>query len=402
MGNAIMEYEVRTRTKRIDHLVIPLYGPQALNYPLDDLARTLENLIAETLTQRVTVTFRPRRFQARVTPESTNATPPTIALFSGGVDSYAGILATQSQRESVRGVYCAHRDQSHGIRIVRQLAERLTQRENISIVEVPVPALQATGYVQLRGFGYVLAAGYEALNDGADTIVISECGPTMFQPRFGPFDAVTMTTHPRIMHAAQHALSLLAGRPIRLRMPFRHLTKAEVMTVTPTKDFRQTHSCISQRFGTHDGTCYGCVIRHLAAIAADARDVHYERDPIADPTSHAGNLLSLLVFNQDFLTRYDDLPTFQKDPIEAYGTQNLFKRFALDNYAALHALKTRHRRMQETVRHLYDDTVARIGTARLEERLFTLRRPGIKAPQLESSGADLPTPTASDERADCA
>jgi len=134
----------------------------------------------------------------------------------------------------------------------------------------------------------------------------------------------------------------------------------------------------------------------------DIRDVHDERDPIADGSSHAGNLLSLLVLKQDYLTRYEALPSFQKDPIEAYRTQGLFERFALDNYPVLHALKKRRRPLQDAARRLYNETVASIGTARLEERLDTLRRPGFHHPVPDRRSADLPAPRTSADRADCA
>ena len=65
-------------------------------------------------------------------------------------------LVAHEQRVHVKGVYAAHRDQSHATQLVRKLAEHLAQRYGIQVTAVPAPPLRAEGYVQLRGFGYVL------------------------------------------------------------------------------------------------------------------------------------------------------------------------------------------------------------------------------------------------------
>ncbi len=336
IGNAIVEYEVLSRTVPTESVTIPLYGAMALAYPLDQLARILEGLLIDTLARDVQVRFHLRRYQEPLPRnDGGSGTAATAALFSGGVDSYAGILVAREQRDHVKGVYAAHRDQSHATQLVRQLAEHLEQRYGIPVVAVPAPPLRAEGYVQLRGFGYVLDAAYEALSD-------------------------------------------------------------------PDKDFRATHSCISQRFGRHDGTCYGCVIRRLAMIATGARDVEYDRNPIADATSRSGNLLSLLVFCQDVLTRYEDLPYFQKEPIETYGTASLFQRFALDNYSALHLLKRGHRPLQPVVRQLYEDTLGAIGRETLDDRIDELRSQRRDPPDILGTNADLPSSVVRPGEADCA
>ena len=34
-------------------------------------------------------------------------------------------------------------------------------------------------------------------------IVVAECGTTMYQPKFSPFDEVTLTTHPQIIDSSK-------------------------------------------------------------------------------------------------------------------------------------------------------------------------------------------------------
>ncbi len=134
-----------------------------------------------------------------------------------------------------------------------------------------------------------------------------------------------------------------------------------------------THSCVTQRFGNHDGTCYGCVLRRLATIATGREDVHYLKNPIADPSAHAGNLLSLLTFCEDILTRYDEMEEYEIGIVNHYGKKDLFVRFALDNFSAIHRLMTERKAVQRPVRQSYDTVLRAIGANVLEARLATLR-----------------------------
>ena len=98
-----------------------------------------------------------------------------------------------------------------------------------------------------------------------------------------------MTTHPKVVQLAGQAINLLLGRKITIKTPFENLTKAEVVAISPMKPaIKLTHSCITHRFGNHDGTCYGCVLRRLATTAADVPDVKYLKNPIARENTHSG------------------------------------------------------------------------------------------------------------------
>lgn len=188
-----------------------------------------------------------------------------------------------------------------------------------------------------------------------------------------------MTTHPFVVRKAQEVLSLLLGRPIRVITPFENLTNAEVVAICPSKEgLKYTHSCISQRFGTHDGTCYGCVIRRLATTAAGVDDVKYDKNPISDSRAKAGNLYSLLSFCAEILTQYGRMEEFEIGMIEAYKKKNLFRRFALDNFAAIHRLVSQNKRVVSPIRAMYDNVTKRLAKNALEKRLVLLSNPTIR------------------------
>jgi queuosine biosynthesis protein QueC len=197
----------------------------------------------------------------------------------------------------------------------------------------------------------------------------------MYQPRFSPLDSITMTTHPFVVAKAAQIGSLLLNRELRIMTPFEDLTKAEVIAISPEKDgLRYTHSCISSRFGTHDGTCYGCVIRRLATTAVGVKDVTYSRNPISDSNAHAGNLYSLLGFCHDILTDFRRMKEYERGIIDVYGKRDLFRRFALDNFAAIHRLLSDNKRVVRPVRDLYNSVSREIGAAIFDHRLRELAR----------------------------
>jgi len=219
-----------------------------------------------------------------------------------------------------------------------------------------------------------LAAGAYSDITNANSLVISECGPTMYQPKFGLYDSITRTTHPVVVELAFRVLCILFERNIKFYLPFEDMTKAEVIALSNyPKFFSETHSCVSQRFGKHDGTCYGCIVRRLGAIVAGINDVEYIRDPLTDPKANTDNLLSLLMFSRDFLLDYERMPFYQIENIESYTKKDLFKRFALDIYAAIHILKKRKVKLTEEVETLYKNVSSKIGQEILEKRIEKVR-----------------------------
>jgi len=380
VGAAVFEIEQRVQAGHaLRRVEISVYGAEACSYALDALGRILRDVLLFVLVRDLEIGFVRMPFQAVLEDMSVQVpTPPQLCLFSGGIDSFSGSLLAGEKYPGTEAVFCAHADQSHLIRIVENLKGRLS-KHGVSTETVRVPRMGSRGYMQLRGFLYVLAAGLRMAITGADTLVVTECGPTMFQPRFSPVDSVTMTTHPEVLRAARGALEVILGRTIRVLTPFANLTKAEVVALSPDQTgVGRTHSCISQRFGDHDGTCYGCVIRRLATIAADSPDVEYRRDPLSDERANAGNLMTLLSFGHDILTRYAEMEDYEKGAIEQFGKRSLFRRFALDNFAAIHRLVAQDQRLRSDVRRLYDFARTAIGSDRLEKRLDALQRKSFR------------------------
>jgi 7-cyano-7-deazaguanine synthase in queuosine biosynthesis len=379
VGTSVFQLEQAIRTRRIRKLTVPIYGSGRTRYDLARLGRLLHELIVFTLVEDVDVEFKELRWEGGEQLDLLDIRQvENVCLFSGGVDSYAGLLLSHQALGSVEGVFCAHADQARIIHILADLQRRVMDPLGIRISKVSVPSIGARGYAQLRGFLYLLSAGAFADKRGARRIIVTECGPTMYQPRFSPLDSITMTTHPFVVRKAQEVTSLLLGRDVQVIIPFENLTKAEVVAICPSKEgLKYTHSCITQRFGTHDGTCYGCVIRRLATIAAGVEDVKYNKNPIGDPNARAGNLYSLLNFCAQILTQYNRMEEFEIGMIEAYHKKDLFRRFALDNFSAIFRLLSQKKRVVRPIREMYNSVASRLGSGVIEGRLAELANPSV-------------------------
>jgi 7-cyano-7-deazaguanine synthase in queuosine biosynthesis len=379
IGNAIFEAEQILRSRKLSKITIPLYHSAKGEYDLHAISRLIRDLLIFTVVEDVEVEFRQVDTQLSFEYPNPRQVISSVCLFSGGTDSYSGILHARKKFDTLQGVFCAHADQSRIIHIVEQLREKILQPTGIELLKVGVPNIEAKGYAQVRGFLYILAATAVADKLGSQKIVITECGPTMYQPRFSPLDSITMTTHPFVVRTAAAIARLLLRRELDIILPFEDLTKAEVIAICPEKEgLKLTHSCITQRFGMHDGTCYGCVIRRLATIATAVEDVRYIRNPLSDAKAHAGNLYSLLDFCYQLLTNFSQMEEYERGVIDTYGKRNLFRRFALDNFSAIHKLLSHNKRVVRPIRDMYESLVQRIGTKDLDTRLEELSNPNLK------------------------
>lgn len=341
----------------------------------NEVKKLLSELIAYVLLRDIDFNFINSRTKLKNEKlENPTSDNKTVVLFSGGVDSFSGIFWAKDYYKNIEGLFCAHPDQGWSIHIVNGLTSKFLSPSDIQIHKIKVPPIQKGGYSQLRGFLYLLSAASYMNITNANKLIVTECGTTMYQPKFGLYDSVTMTTHPYVVNVAFKLIKLLLEQDFDIILPFENMTKAEVIANTQYSDhLNMTHSCISQRFGTHDGTCYGCIIRRLGAIVAGVKDVKYSRNPLTDGSANDDNLISVLIFSLDLLTNYGKMPLYQIENIESFNKRDLFKRFALDNFAAVHQLVKQNKRLTIKVRNLYNLYRDRFSTDDLEQRIKSVR-----------------------------
>jgi len=82
--------------------------------------------------------------------------------------------------------------------------------------------------------------------------------------------------------------------------------------------------------------------------------------------------MSLLVYSHDFLTQRRKMDPYETENIDAYKKSDLFRRFALDNFAAIHKLILERHRVRPSIMQLYKSLIGKIGREALESRLKRL------------------------------
>jgi 7-cyano-7-deazaguanine synthase in queuosine biosynthesis len=381
IGSAIFNLETALKRRlRVDKIAIPLSRETLVRIDPQGLGDDLSDLILGVLFREVEVVFKPAPPRRRRSPRPIDwSESDTVCLFSGGVDSYSGLLSSLERYENLVGVSVIHGDQPWASHILDRVTGRILCDANVEFHTLFAPRMLSHGYSQLRGFLYCLYGGIYMSLVKARTLLITEVGPTMYQPRFSPYDAVTMTTHPFVLKKVKRILTTLLDREVSLVLPHENMTKAEVVAISGLKDgLPLTHSCVSLRFGKNDGCCYGCVARRLGFLVAGVRDADYTFDPLGRNGGNADNISNLLRFSLDVLTDFPDLLSSSKDIIEDFGKRDLFKRFALDTFAGLYVYQTEVGPLNPSLKALYQAGVIQLGTAKFEKRISKVRRPTFR------------------------
>ncbi len=295
----------------------------------------------------------------------------TVCLFSGGVDSVAGIIS-----ESVKnnyptiGLYISYNQIGGVIKKERELLSswKIPNLKDIYTLKIK---RGASSVQHVRGFVFTSLGILVASALGYKNLVISEIGPVMFQPIYNILDEVTITTHPYTLEMSKRIMAILIDSSVEIKTPFDEKTKAEIVhdllknspggRKETERLLLMTHSCRRSNFANannekrHCGYCLGCVIRHSAFILNGIEDENskdYERDVWGIEKIENGgnnkynsqiikhtldNLLPLLEFSRSILlmTGNNDHPIGYAK-VKQFNREELFKRFSLEILSTLH------------------------------------------------------------------
>lgn len=373
----------------IKKIQIPISPITYRQIDLKKIAFTLSGIIRFLLGENVEVALKLETRNYREVEESLGEEKANICLFSGGVDSYSGILNSKAKLKKVAGVFAYHSNYGRLRSIINKLNEKILRTKGIPLYTAKVPP-HGKGFAQTRGFLYlIIGTIFAELLHAKKTIVISECGPTMYQPLFSPLDTVTLTTHPYLLDLTKRFLKRFTGKKYNIITPNEDLTKAEVISTSPMPEFlRLTHSCITTSYGRNLGECYGCILRKLAFRVAGVQDCVYPADvltknvnetlapiyPRITVGSYTEPIEALMRFSYDMLFDYKSMPFYSKRKIEDFKKHDLFRRFSWDNFSGLYLLLDkngtgRNRRVQK----LYQQMKGSFTKEKLNERINEVR-----------------------------
>lgn len=213
-----------------------------------------------------------------------------VALFSGGVDSFAGAvndIVTLGKSVTLVGHYSSTKVRNVQEELIRDLKSRGYERR-VSYVPVwvsnevakPVEFTQRT-----RSFLFACLGLVVAQMSGKNRFSFYENGVVSINPPLAG-DVVggraTRTTHPKVLRGLEALFSTLLESEIEIRTPLQWLTKREVTQKIADAGMADmlyaTVSCTRPRSWTvkqkHCGLCSQCIDRRFAILAAGLE--HYE------------------------------------------------------------------------------------------------------------------------------
>jgi 7-cyano-7-deazaguanine synthase in queuosine biosynthesis len=272
---------------------IPVRRPDIWNSPgvRDQLCDTLGFLSDDVFQfDFVPMTVRPRfqrylKFNDDGAP-STKLKFESVAMFSGGLDSFAGAIQEMLLEE--RGVvFVTHVSTSKRLPKAKALVKELRQRApGIPVWHIPATINKdkrlSVEYTQrTRSFLYVALGATVAKMLGLSLIRFYENGVISFNlPISGQVVGAraSRTTHPRVLHGFGQLLTTAMEEPFAVENPFLWHTKADVVRVLTGNGMadlvEHTTSCAHTweitSFHTHCGACSQCIDRRLAVIGAGA------------------------------------------------------------------------------------------------------------------------------------
>jgi 7-cyano-7-deazaguanine synthase in queuosine biosynthesis len=244
--------------------------------------------------------------------------PTRVALFSGGLDSFAG-AALQLQTTDLTHVFVS--GVTHGRMEVGQQQQMAMLRNNVSANVRPLQIWYGLKDKKIqdntlersqrsRAFMHVTLGAIAALHAGVNELYMYENG---FGALNLPFNATQVgietskAANPVFHRPMEKFIERVSDAPFKIVNPFLFLTKAQALRMARVEKFglnlAETFSC--DRFPDwregkpQCGTCASCILRRLSLEAADLTDFdagsNYARDVKSDsfiPDNSSANILS--------------------------------------------------------------------------------------------------------------
>jgi 7-cyano-7-deazaguanine synthase in queuosine biosynthesis len=271
---------------------------------LSRLVDTLSFLSGDKFTFEFVSTIRPVSLEPHLGFGDRSAQtlrPDTVMLFSGGLDSLAGVAADIIGRGR-RAILVTHQSANAIIDLQDRLAEQIgAKTKDRSIFYLPVRLRRGQDQPRehsqrLRSFLFATLALAYARMFGINTVHFYENGITSFNLPVAEHvigTRASRTTHPQVLAAYGSLFSLLLDESVSFVNPFLWKTKADVVRMIDANGchdlIRLTTSCAAVRgysMTRHQcGVCSQCVERRIAMIAAGIEETEepYGQDMFVGP-----------------------------------------------------------------------------------------------------------------------
>jgi 7-cyano-7-deazaguanine synthase in queuosine biosynthesis len=285
---------VGAQWRRQFQFAIPVRNPDLWSSPLvrDALVETIEFLADDSYDFRIEKLGQPEPgpsyFEFGDEGEGVGFVPDEIVLFSGGLDSFSGVL-TELKHEGRRVALVSHRSSPKMLADQAKLLKALeTKLGRGRLQHVPVRLTLAEGTSaesthRTRSFLHAALGLIVARLFRRHRLRFYENGVTSLHL---PISAhvlgarATRSTHPRVLAGLTKLFSEIHGAPFVVENPYFWKTKADIVGSIVGHGCGDliglTRSCASVRAQTtmhpHCGHCSQCIDRQFATLAAAAED----------------------------------------------------------------------------------------------------------------------------------
>lgn len=210
--------------------------------------------------------------------------PDGVVLFSGGLDSLAGVAATLlhgENRFALVSHYASTKIQSRQKELATEIAAKGATGRFLHVgIRVTRGQEEPRDFTQrTRSFLFASLAFVVALLFRKDRITFFENGVTSVNLPLAEHvlgSRATRTTHPRVLSNLGQLFSAIADGPIDIVNPFFWLTKTEVVQRLAAagaedlvgRSFSCSHTRLVAVTGKHCGVCTQCLERRFAVLAS--------------------------------------------------------------------------------------------------------------------------------------
>lgn len=270
--------------------------------------RRLQELLSFLTTDRWSLTFLPDSLPLGQTEAPDYPVHNSVALLSGGLDSFIGTSELVAEGRSPFAVSQTVRgDAEIQRRLAALIDEQMTHLQLNHNTAVPgrkfAPSQRARSII-FFAYGILVATTLRAYFDGA-TVPLFVCengfialNPPLTGSRLGSLS--TRTCHPVVLSLLQEVMDA-ASLSVRLQNPYAYVTKGEMLLGASRQDMLKEHAHQTTSCGRfkkykykHCGRCVPCLIRRSA----------FHRWGVEDQTEYVFRNLSL---DDDAHARYDDV-----------------------------------------------------------------------------------------------
>lgn len=219
--------------------------------------------------------------------------PQEVALWSGGLDSLAGLsIRKQAIKPEASLVLCSLDLSNHIRNIQKSTQSFFFHQDEISIPKISIPVRiryqSATGdheknhLLRSRGFLFLTVGAALAHSLGLGTLHVYENGIGAINLPYLSSKLISdhsRGVHPKTLQLASDVISSALSSPISILNPFVFNTKAQMCCMMPSRtaatEAASSNSCDSRprRKGiTACGTCASCILRQQALFTAKIQD----------------------------------------------------------------------------------------------------------------------------------